>query len=233
VSRKLLVGAAVGLAAIVAGVLVLVTALGGGGNSTTPSASVVGGADTAALLRGIPQHGNVLGSPKAPVTLVEYADLQCPYCGEWARQALPEVVHSYMRTGKVRLVFNGMAFVGPDSETGLRAALAAGRQNRLFHVLDLLYRNQGQENTGWVRDSLLRGIGAAVPGLDVTRMLEESGSPAVAAAQSAAAEDAVNHGINSTPSFLAGPTGGTLRPVQVAALDASGITPALDRLLAR
>ena len=204
-----------------------------GGKSTPRSATVVGGPETAAMLAGIPQHGNVLGSAKAPVTLVEYADVQCPYCGDWARQALPDVVQRYVRTGKVRFVFNGMAFVGPDSETGLRAVLAAGRQGRLFHVLDLLYRNQGQENTGWVSDALLRGIGDSVPGLDTGKMLDESGSAAVTAAASAAAADAAANGINSTPSFLAGRTGGTLQPVQIAALDASGITPTLDRLLAR
>jgi protein-disulfide isomerase len=215
-----------------AGVLVLVTALGG--KSSTPRAEgIVGGAETSVLLAGIPQHGNVLGSPKAPVTLVEYADPQCPYCGEWARGALPDLVRSYVRTGRVRVVFNGMSFVGPDSEVALRTALAAGQQNRLWHVLDLLYRNQGTENTGWVTQDLLAGIGATVPGLDGSRMLAQRDAPDVTAALDAAAANAAGHGITSTPSFLAGPTGGTLQPVKVATLDLAGIAPALDRLLSR
>ena len=183
--------------------------------------------------RGIPQHGNALGSPKAPVTLVEFADPQCPYCGEWARGALPDLVREYVRTGRVRVVFNGMSFVGPDSELALRTALAAGQQNRLWHVLDLLYRNQGTENTGWVTQDLLAGIGATVPGLDGSRMLAQRDAPDVSAALDAAAANAQSHGINSTPSFLAGPTGGTLKPVKVATLDLAGIAPALDRLLAQ
>lgn len=231
-SRRALLGGAIGLAALAAGLLVLVTALGG--KSSTPSSEgIVGGAETSALLAGIPQHGNALGSPKAPVTLVEFADPQCPYCGEWARGALPELVREYVRTGRVRVVFNGMSFVGPDSELALRTVLAAGQQNRLWHVLDLLYRNQGTENTGWVTEDLLAGIGAAVPGLDGSRMLSQRDAPDVSAALDAAAANADGHGINSTPSFLAGPTGGRLEPVPVASLDLAGIAPALDRLLAR
>jgi protein-disulfide isomerase len=130
-------------------------------------------------------------------------------------------------------VFNGMSFVGPDSELALRTALAAGRQNRLWHVLELLYRNQGTENTGWVTQDLLAGIGAVVPGLDGSRMLARRDAPDVSAALDAAAANADAHGINSTPSFLAGPTGGRLDPVPVASLDLAGIAPALDRLLAR
>ena len=79
----------------------------------------------ATLLGGIPQHGTTLGNASAPVTLVEFADPQCPYCGLWERNALPDVIDHYVRTGKVRIVFNGLAFVGPDSETALRTALAA------------------------------------------------------------------------------------------------------------
>jgi protein-disulfide isomerase len=232
-SRRALLGGAIGLAVVAAGVLVLVTALGGKSSKPSAAQPVVGGAETSALLAGIPQHGNALGSPKAPVTLVEFADPQCPYCGDWARGALPDLVRQYVRAGKVRVVFNGMSFVGPDSELALRTALAAGQQNRLWNVLDLLYRNQGTENTGWVTQDLLAGIGASVPGLDSSRMLAQRNTPEVTAAMAAAANDANAHGINSTPSFLAGRTGGTLQPVKVTTLDLAGIAPALDQLLAQ
>jgi len=129
----------------------------------------VGVFQTTARLRGIPQQGTVLGRPDAPVTLVEYADLQCPYCGVWARETLPQLVREYVRTGKVKLVFRGLAFVGPDSATGLTTALAAANQGRLWQVVDLVYANQGEENSGWLDDELLRSIGGQLPGLDVDR----------------------------------------------------------------
>ena len=90
-----------------------------------------------------------------PVTLVEYADLQCPYCAQWARDALPTLVEDYVKPGKLRIVFRGMAFIGPDSDKALRTAIAAGEQNHLWDVVHGLYLSQGAENAGWVTDELV------------------------------------------------------------------------------
>ena len=57
------------------------------------------------LFAGIEQQGAALGSPNAPVTLVEYADLQCPFCAQWARDTLPTLVEDYVKGGKLRIVF--------------------------------------------------------------------------------------------------------------------------------
>ena len=138
----------------------------GGSDEPAPGAAVHGAATTNALLGGIPQNGNVLGDPKAPVTLVEYADLQCPYCARWAVDTFPALVDEYVRPGKVRIVFNGLAFVGPDSLPALQTVVSAGEQRKLWNVAELIYHNQGTENTGWVTDDLMRTIGEAVPGLD-------------------------------------------------------------------
>jgi protein-disulfide isomerase len=73
-----------------------------------------------------------------------------------SRSAFATIVRDYVRPGKVRLVFSGMAFVGPDSERGLRFALAGGRQGKLWDTIHLLYASQGAENSGWVSESLLR-----------------------------------------------------------------------------
>ena len=197
------------------------------------SVSLVGVDRTTALLKGIPQQGEALGSPTAPVTLVEFADPQCPYCGMWARDTLPTIVADYVRPGKVRILFEGMDFVGADSVTALRTALAAGRQNHFWDVMELLYENQGTENTGWVTDSLLRSIGDAVPGLDASRMLADRGSAAVDRAAAGADSVARAAGVKSTPSFGVGRTGGSFHIVQMTSLDASALTPALDAALAK
>jgi protein-disulfide isomerase len=107
---------------------------------------------------GIPQQGAALGDPNAKVTLVEYADLQCPYCARWSTQTLPVLVDEYVRTGKVRIVFRGLAFLGPDSVRALRVTLAAGRQNRLWDVLERLYYRQGAENSGWATEAMLHEV---------------------------------------------------------------------------
>lgn len=221
--------AAAGLAAA----LIAISVSGSGGGSAPPSTTLYGVATTRAMLDGIPQRGRELGAAKAPVTLVEYADIQCPYCAQWARETLPTIVEEYVRPGKVKLVFVGMAFLGPDSETALRAALAAGAQNRLWHVLDLLFYNQGEESSGWVTEDLLRRIGEAVPGLDTERMLAEADSDAVTAALARDAQRAAEAGIRGTPSFEVGRSGGKLERLTVSSLEPDAFRPALDELLAR
>lgn len=234
----------IGGAALLAAVMVGASVLGSRGDSAapppatgTPAAeadfTVAAAAETEALLRGIPQDGVALGAADAPVTLVEYADLQCPYCAIWARDAFPAVVDEYVRPGHVRLVFRGLAFIGPESDTALRTALAAGSQGRLWHVVHLLYLNQGAENAGWVTAELLGELGRSVGGLDPARMLAGRGSAPVERELAAAQRAAEAAGVRGTPSFQAGPTGGALEPLPVTSLGPEEIRARLDALLAR
>ena len=132
--------------------------------------------DAQRLLAGIPQHGTVLGKPSAPVTMTEWIDLQCPYCQQFETQALPVLIRKYVRTGKLKIDARLIGFLGPDSHRGRLAALAAGKQNKLFNLAELLYYNQGPENTGWLNDDLLASAAASIPGLDAERMLSERNS---------------------------------------------------------
>jgi len=231
----LILGGAVVIAATVIGTAVLVTR---DSSSPQPAAAgmvapvgiqVDGVATTKALLKGIPQRGTTLGSAKAPVTLVEYADLQCPYCARFSNEDFPGIVRDYVRTGKVKMVFRGLTFVGPESKTALETALAAGAQQRLWHVVKLLYANQGGENEGWVSEELLRGVGEAVPGLSVDAMLESRSDPAIANELTAAQGAANMDGVTGTPTFAVGPTGGALTVVPSS--EAAQIRAALDAAL--
>lgn len=220
------------VATLVAAVLVGVSLMSGSEKSAAPEPlTVLDSTETTQLLKGIAQQGNALGRPDAPVTLAEYSDLQCPYCAAWTQQALPDLVREYVRTGKVRMEFRGLAFLGPESDTGLRAALAAGEQGKLWHVVDLLFRNQGPENSGWLTDDTLRQVGASVEGLDTQLMLDRR--PAMTPKMQAAQAAATASGINGTPSFEVGPTGGQLQRVQITSLDAAALRPAIESLLAR
>lgn len=221
-----------GVAALIAATLVGVSLVSGSDETAAPApAAALDSAETTQLLKGIPQQGNALGRPDAPVTLADYSDLQCPYCAAWTQEAFPDLVREYVRTGKLRIEFRGLAFLGPESETGLRAALAAGEQGKLWHVVHLLYRNQGPENSGWLTDDTLRQVGASVDGLNVERMLARRAAmtPGLEKAQAAATAA----GINGTPSFELGPTGGSLQRVQISSLDAQALRPAINQLLAR
>jgi protein-disulfide isomerase len=218
---------------VIAAALVAASLLGSTSTQGEPPASQARAAapvERDPMFRGIPQDGIALGSPKAPVTLVEYADLQCPYCAQWARDAFPTIVEQYVRSGHVRVVFRGLAFLGPQSDTALRAALAAGEQDRLWDVVHGLFVQQGAENSGWVTDGVLRSFGGT--GVDAQRMLDSTQSPWVERQLAAASSAAERAGLQGTPFFQAGRTGDALTPLQVSALDADTFRRELDRLLA-
>jgi protein-disulfide isomerase len=196
-------------------------------------AEVFGADVVESLFDGIPQDSDALGDPDAPVTLVEYADLQCPFCAQWASRTLPDLVEDYVRAGDLRIEFRGMAFLGADSEKALRAALAAAEQDRLWNVVDLLYLNQGAENSGWVTDDLIAAVGRSVPGLDGAQMQADMSSQDVTNALQADADASAAAGITGTPSFELGRTGGELTRLEVSSLDAGEFRAAIDELLGR
>jgi protein-disulfide isomerase len=190
------------------------------------------GTVTANLFAGIPQDGVALGRADAPVTLVEFADFQCPFCAAFSRDALPELVQAYVRTGKVRIELRPLAFIGPDSTKARELALGAGEQNRLWQVAHLLFEHQGAENSGWLTSERVTAITRAVPGLDAERSRAASRGKALHAQVAAAEADAARHGISSTPSFLAGRTGGELERLELESIGAGALRPTIDRLLA-
>jgi protein-disulfide isomerase len=182
-------------------------------------------------LAGIPQDGLILGSPDAPVTLIEYADLQCPACRNYTEVYFPEVVERYVRPGRVKTEFRGIAFIGPDSQTALRYVLAAGMQDRLWQLQEALYRNQGGENAGWVTEELLRDVAADIPGLDVERLLADAQSEQVTAMMSQAASQADSADISGTPA-LAIQVGSEEPFLLQSGISLSALTAALDEALA-
>ena len=228
----LVVGAALLLASALIALSVASARDDGDAAPVAATVAAVDGTATASLFAGIPQDGVALGRADAPVTLVEFADFQCPFCAAFARNTLPELVRAYVRTGKVRIELRLLAFIGPDSTEARELALGAAEQNRLWHAADLLFEHQGPENSGWLTPELLAAITGAVPGLDAERLLAARQGAALQEEIAAAETDAARHGISSTPSFLAGRTGGELERLELDSLEAEALRPTLDRLLA-
>lgn len=191
-NSRLLVALAA-FAVAVAGLLVLLSQVGGGGSQ--------------AAFAGIPQDGTKLGQDDALVTIRLYEDFQCPACGQFARQTLPEVVERHVEPGDAKLVSETLVFLGPDSVPTARAAFAAGHQDRYWQYAALLFENQGAENSGYVTDEFLTNLAEETEGLDVNEWSEarQGGfERELQAAQQRAEED----GINSTPSLVvSGPDG--------------------------
>lgn len=224
------------LGAVLAAVAVTAVAIAISGSSPSRSNAasdgrLVGASFSHRLFTGIPQHGTLLGSPRAPVRLVEFADLQCPYCDAYALQTLPTLVQRYVRAGALSMRFENLAFIGPDSVRAGRVAAAAAQQNRLWNFVDLLYLNQGEENSGYVTTGYIHRLLAAVPGLDAPRAERQSRSNAAAEALVRATETANRWGINATPSFLVGTAGGRLRVFQPNSLTPAPFLSTIGSLL--
>jgi protein-disulfide isomerase len=214
--------------AVVAVVLAVSAVLIGKSGDKTPKASA---GETASLFGGISQQGMALGNPKAPVTLEEFADLQCPFCREYAVGALPQIVKQYVRTGKVRLVYRPLAILGPDSVTAARVANAAASQNKMWDFVDRFYQQQREENTGYVTSSFLRDIGSQVKGLDVNRALSQAQGQGTLQTLAASTSRAKSFGVSSTPSFAIGKTGGKLHMIEVTSLGSSFFSSAIQHEL--
>jgi protein-disulfide isomerase len=153
-------------------------------------------------LAGIPQADRVLGDPAANVTLIEYADPQCPGCRFYTEEMFPTVVDEYVRPGRVNTEFRAFPFIGPDSVKAVRFIFAAGLQDRLWQLQEALYRNQGGENSGWVTDDLLRQVAGGIAGLDVDQLFADADSDRITQEAEAAAGEAEAAGIPGTPTFL-------------------------------
>jgi protein-disulfide isomerase len=230
-SRMVLVGVAGGVALLAAVVLVIAGASSGG--DAPPPAALPHASAATAVFDGIPQSGTTIGARSAPVTLVVYADAQCPYCRVWDTETLPVLVRRFVRPGQLRIEFRGLAFVGPDSQRGLRALLAAGAQHRLFQAAELLYLYQGTENTGWLSDRFVTSLIASLPGVDRARLRAAMGSQAVTDQIARAAAQARRDGVIGTPSVLVGATGGDLARVDLQSAGPEGTVPAVESALAQ
>jgi len=233
-SPRVLLAAAGAVAAIAAAVVLAVVLTRGGSSSASSAATstLPGAADVASLLSGIPQHGNVLGKPSAPVTMVEYIDLQCPFCQQFETSAMPTLVRRYVRPGKLKVVARPIAFIGPDSKRGRDAALAAGLQGKLFDFAQLLYVNQGEENTGWLDEAMVKSAATSIPGLNVTRLLNDSSSSAVSDQEHAIDAESSADAVHATPTILIGRTGSKPKVVNLTSpTDAQSVERAIDAAL--
>ncbi len=233
--RMITLGGVLAVAVAVAVVLVVVVGGGGSSSSKVPKGGepAPGGAEAFQLLGGIPQSGFNLGSTKAPLTLVEFADLQCPVCKQYTTDVFPTLVRQYVRTGKLRMQLRLQSFIGPDSVKAGKAVAAAAQQDAGWTFADIFYANQGTENSGYVTDDFLRSIAAATPGLDVSQLFKAIGSPASAQALKTGEQEFNARGFTGTPSFLIGKTGGDLSVLRWSQLTPDQFTGPIDSLLGK
>lgn len=204
-----LVSAAVFLAIIAIAIAVVVSQSGdseGGGTDLKGADSVN------AQLKGLPQEGAVIGEPGAKATLIEYGDPQCPTCALYAEQIIPQLISGPVRSGEAKLEFRPWVIIGEDSIPASKAAYAAGEQGRFWNYIELFYRNQGAENSGYVDDAFLTAVaeGAGVP--DIDQWNQDRADPRWQRLLDRNDRDANRLGFTGTPSFAV-EAGGRTTPV--------------------
>jgi protein-disulfide isomerase len=230
--RALRIGAAAGVAAVVVAVIA-----SGGGSSTNPATShgTTPAQEINALLAGIPQSGNTLGSPTAPVTLEYFGDLECSTSRAFTLGVLPSIIHNWVRSGKLRIEYRSLRTVSEPQVFGVQqvAALAAGTQNKQWYYLEDFYHEQGPEHSGYVTESYLSALARQVPGLYLEQWSDDRHNVQLAAQIIEDERAAHAVGFNSTPSLLVGRTGSTaLRSFnQFSALDLTAVNEAVLQTL--
>lgn len=197
-SRRVMLTLTLTTAVLATAALIVSSQLGGGGAT----------GDAEGLYSGIPQSGTTLGEADAPVTISVYEDFQCPFCGRFSREVLPEVIRDHVETGEARVVSRPLVFLGDDSLEAARAALAAGEQDLYWQYHSLLFENQGAENSGYVTDGFLDGLAREVPGLDLRAWNERRTGYSFETELEEASSGAQTSGIDSTPTVVVSGPGG-------------------------
>lgn len=186
------------LVAVVAAVLIWKGSRGGSGDVATPSAPVAVTAADSAF------KGYTLGSETAPVEIVEYADFQCPHCGEFANVQFPTIKEQLINTGQLRWRFRDFPLDQnfPWTRHASLAGQCAGEQGKFWEMEEALYQNQSgwgasaRIPTGAFRD-LARGIG-----LDLDKYDACMDSRRYVGRIEASREEGAALGVTGTPTFF-------------------------------
>ncbi|MBI2635397.1 MAG: DsbA family protein [Parcubacteria group bacterium] len=160
-TNRFLIPGAIVLAAIVIAIAVIYSING-------PSAGNKKGNSEIAALGTLPEVSLtdfILGDKNAPVTMIEYGDFQCPFCGRFFKETESTLREKYIKTGKIKFIYRDFAFLGPESTWAANAARCAGEQGKFWEYHDYLYSNQRGENQGAFSKDNLKGF-AKVVGLD-------------------------------------------------------------------
>ncbi len=235
--RLIQLGAVIGAVVVIIVVILVATGgnSGGGGIPTTPHEKSKAGNKVTTLLAGIPQNGNTLGSPTAPVTLQYFGDLECPICKQFSDGALKPLIEKYVRPGKLKIEYRNLETATREPETFRTqqiAALAAGKQQKGWNYIELFYQEQGQEDTGYVTEKYLQELARQVPGMNLATWTADRSNGEFTNTITTDAQAANNAGFTGTPSFLLGKTDQKLQKLEYSSLtDPSSFESAINSLL--
>jgi hypothetical protein len=216
------------LAVGVAGALITTGVSDVAGSSGQPLSARVE-KEVSALFSGIPQSGNTLGEPSAPITLQVFGDLESADARTFMIWLLPDIIREWIRTKIVKIQYGALmsasspypnVFVSQQA-----AALAAGVQDKLWNFVDTFYHEQGQEHTRYVTEAYLGGIAGQVSGLKLSEW-ESDRANSQLTKQVIEADHVAQTIFHDTLAFVIGRTGGKLTPwLDYQLYEEPGLTP--------
>ncbi|OGZ29739.1 MAG: hypothetical protein A2931_00350 [Candidatus Niyogibacteria bacterium RIFCSPLOWO2_01_FULL_45_48] len=217
---------------IVAGVIIAVAVMYAGGvdfggkKADTKKQGPEAQAGEASALLGVVEGDQVLGSPLAPVTFVEFGDFQCPFCGRFYQTTEKELIEKYVKTGQVKFIWRDFAFLGQESFDAAVAARCAGEQGKFWEYHNYLFENQREENQGTFSVANLKNF-ALVLNLDASQFDSCLDSQKYLSAVQKETELGRQLGVDGTPSsFVNGANiAGSLPFAQFEALIQNALNP--------
>ena len=144
-----------------------------------------------------------LGSESAPITIVEFGDYQCESCYYWFHNTRSTLIDNYVETGKAKLVFVDMPFLGRDSITAAQASYCAEDQGKYWEYHTMLYTFQEVEayDSGWADRDRLNSFASSL-NMNMDEFNECMDSSKYKNRVKANYDEAVRNGVQSTPTFI-------------------------------
>ncbi|MBI5221019.1 MAG: DsbA family protein [Candidatus Liptonbacteria bacterium] len=200
------------LSILIAGILVagaIIYAVGRGAQPTQPTAGQPAPVPAqppaaAKATGGTPAIGDrdvILGDPKAKVTISEFGDYQCPWCARFFEQIDSRLREDYVKTGKVKVVFHNLAFLGPESLASAQATECAKDQSKFWPFHDAIYTAEAKdakENNGNLNRDFFVSLAGTLQ-MDTSAFASCIDSKKYESKIQADNQEAGKYGVNSTP----------------------------------
>ena len=148
---------------------------------------------------------HVLGKSDAPLTMVEFTDYQCPFCGRFEATTYPEIKKNYIDTGKLRLIVRDLPLEGlhPHAMKAAQAVHCAADQGKFWEMHDLLFKNQNRLDADSLNGYATKDLG--LKGATFRKCMADGKHLREIAAEVRYAQSL---GLTGTPTFIVGKTQG-------------------------
>ena len=143
-----------------------------------------------------------LGPESAPITIVEFGDYQCEACYAWFHNTRDTLIDNYIETGKAKLVFVDLPFLGRDSPKAAQASYCAEDQGQYWEYHTMLYTFQdGHPDSGWADRDRLNSFAFSLD-MNIDEFNECMDSSKYKKRVKANYDEAVRNDVKSTPTFI-------------------------------